>query len=121
MYKVFFPGPTLEQDVFNDALNGLKLFDQELAKRGTPFFGGSKPGMLDLMIWPWCERADVIRIIRGEQFVIPRERFLRLLEWKTAMKEDPAVRGSFLDVETHAKYIRSHIAGTPQYDLITNS
>ncbi|CAL1686056.1 unnamed protein product [Lasius platythorax] len=121
MYKVFFPGPTLEQDVFNDALNGLELFDQELAKRGTPFFGGSKPGMLDLMIWPWCERADVIRIIRGEQFVIPRERFLRLLEWKTAMKEDPAVRGSFLDVETHAKYIRSHIAGTPQYDLITNS
>lgn len=43
------------------------------------------------------------------------------LEWRTAMKEDPAVRGSFLDVETHAKYIRSRIAGTPQYDLIVNS
>lgn len=76
---MFFLGPTLEQDVFNEALNGLKLFDQELAKRGSPFFGGSKPGMLDFMIWPWCERADVIRIIWGEQFVIPRERFLRLV------------------------------------------
>lgn len=65
--------------MFNEALNGLELFDQELAKRGTPFFGGGKPGMLDFMIWPWCERADVIRIIQGEQFIIPRERFLRLV------------------------------------------
>jgi len=60
-------------------LTGLELFDRELAKRGTPFFGGSKPGMLDLMIWPWCERADVIRIIKGEQYVLPRDRFLRLV------------------------------------------
>ncbi|XP_070168040.1 pyrimidodiazepine synthase [Polyergus mexicanus] len=121
IYKVFFLGPTLEHDIFNQALNGLELFDQELVKRGTPFFGGDKPGMLDFMIWPWCERADVIRIIRGEQFIIPRERFLRLLEWRNAMKEDSAVQGSFLDVEAHAKYIRSRIAGTPQYDLIINS
>lgn len=121
MYKVFFLGSTLEQDVFNEALNGLEFFDQELTKRRTPFFGGDKPGMLDFMIWPWCERADVIRIIRGEQFIIPRERFLRLLKWRIAMKENPAVRDSFLDAEAHAKYIRSRIAGTPQYDLIVNS
>lgn len=37
------------------------------------------------------------------------------------MKEDPAVQGSFLDVEAHAKYICNRIAGTPQYDLIINS
>jgi len=112
---------TLEQDIFNEALSGLEFFDRELAKRGTPFFGGSKPGMLDLMIWPWCERADVIRIIKGEQFVIPRDRFLRLLEWRVAMKEDPVVRVSFLDAEVHAKYMRSRLAGTPQYDLIADS
>ncbi|XP_036142206.1 pyrimidodiazepine synthase-like isoform X1 [Monomorium pharaonis] len=121
IYKALYSEMALEQDVFNEALTGLELFDQELARRETPFFGGSKPGMLDLMIWPWCERADVIRIIKGEQFVIPRDRFLRLLEWRVAMKEDPAVSGSFLDAEVHAKYMRSRLAGTPQYDLIVNS
>ncbi|XP_071635462.1 pyrimidodiazepine synthase [Temnothorax longispinosus] len=120
-YKGLYSETTLEHDVFNETLTGLELFDRELAKRRTPFFGGSKPGMLDLMIWPWCERADVIRITRGEQFVIPRDRFLRLLEWRVAMKEDPAVSGSFLDAEVHARYIRSRLAGTPQYDLIANS
>lgn len=43
------------------------------------------------------------------------------LEWKVAMKEDPAVSGSFLDAEVHAKYIRSRLAGAPQYDLIANN
>ncbi|KAL0121216.1 hypothetical protein PUN28_008713 [Cardiocondyla obscurior] len=111
----------LEQDVFNELLTGLEFFDRELAKRGTPFFGGSKPGMLDFMIWPWCERSDALRITKGEQFAIPRDRFLRLLEWRVAMKEDPGVSGSFLEAEVHAKYIRSRLAGTPQYDLITNN
>lgn len=69
----------LERDVFLEALANLEVFDQELAKRGTPFFGGSKPGMVDFMIWPWCERADAIRILHGEQFVLPRDRFLRLV------------------------------------------
>nr|XP_012229689.1 PREDICTED: pyrimidodiazepine synthase-like [Linepithema humile] len=119
MHKGFVQ-ETFDQEVYSEALANLEIFDRELAKKGTPFFGGSKPGMVDLMIWPWCERADVIRILRGEQFVIPRERFLRLLEWKTAMKEDPAVRGSFLDAEVHAKYIQSRLAGIPQYDLIVN-
>lgn len=69
----------MEQDVFNEALAGLELYERELAKRGTAFFGGSRPGMLDFMIWPWCERADAMRILQGEQFVIPRDRFLRLV------------------------------------------
>ncbi|XP_012059094.1 PREDICTED: pyrimidodiazepine synthase-like [Atta cephalotes] len=120
MYKGYSE-TALVQDVFNEVLTGLELFDRELAKRGTPFFGGSKPGMLDLMIWPWCERADVIRIIKGEQYVLPRDRFLRLLEWRIAMKEDPAVSGSFLDAEMHAQFMRSRLVGTPQYDLIANS
>lgn len=35
----------------------LDLFEKELKSRNTKFFGGSKPGMLDYMIWPWCERT----------------------------------------------------------------
>jgi hypothetical protein len=40
---------------------------------------GDKPGMLDYMIWPWCERSEMLKIMGGDQFVLPRERFLRLV------------------------------------------
>ncbi|KAJ8680631.1 hypothetical protein QAD02_016418 [Eretmocerus hayati] len=117
MYKLY-SAQSMDKELFYEALKGLEIFDRELSKRGTPFFGGSKPGFCDLAIWPWCERADVIRILKGEQFVIPRDRFLRLLEWKKAMREDEAVKGSYLDSEVHAKYIRSRQAGSPDYDMI---
>ncbi|KAL7298222.1 hypothetical protein TKK_0009212 [Trichogramma kaykai] len=115
MYKLYL-GKVVDKDLFEEALEGLDLFDQELIKRGTPFFGGSRPGMLDLMIWPWCERADIIQILRGDQYIIPNDRFSRLLQWKNAMKEDPGVKKSYLDSETHAKYMKSRQAGSPQYD-----
>jgi hypothetical protein len=40
---------------------------------------GDKPGMLDYMIWPWCERSEMLKVMGGDQFVLPRERFLRLV------------------------------------------
>jgi len=40
---------------------------------------GDKPGMLDYMIWPWCERSEMLKIMGGDQFVLPRDRFLRLV------------------------------------------
>ncbi|XP_033210966.1 pyrimidodiazepine synthase-like isoform X2 [Belonocnema kinseyi] len=113
-----FAGNTDQKELFEEALNELEFFEKELAKRAKPFFNGSQPGMLDLMIWPWCERADVIKFLRGEQYVLPKERFLRLLEWRSAMKEDPAVQPSYLDPEVHTKYLRSRYAGYPQYDLL---
>ncbi|XP_011871091.1 PREDICTED: pyrimidodiazepine synthase-like [Vollenhovia emeryi] len=120
-FKGFSSEAPLQQDDFNEILIGLELFERELAKRATPFLGGSKPGMLDLMIWPWCERADVLKILKGEQFAIPRDRFLRLLKWRMAMKEDNAICGSFLDAQVHADFLRSRLAGAPQYDIIANS
>lgn len=40
-----------------DLVTALDVFEEELKKRGTKFFGGSKPLMTDYMIWPWCERT----------------------------------------------------------------
>lgn len=36
------------------------------------------------------------------------------------MKEDPAVKESYLDAEVHAKYECLQLAGVPQYDSILN-
>ncbi len=40
----------------------LKIFEKELARRGTEFFGGNQPAMLDYMIWPWIERLPAFKI-----------------------------------------------------------
>ncbi|XP_014210802.1 pyrimidodiazepine synthase-like [Copidosoma floridanum] len=117
MYKLLID-KTVNKDLFDEVLKGLEIFERELNKRGTPFFGGSQPGMLDLMIWPWCERADVLRILKGKEFVLPQDRFSRLLKWRTAMQEDESVKGSYLDAEIHVKYLQSRQAGAPQYDLL---
>lgn len=34
------------------------------------------------------------------------------------MKDDPAVKVSYLNTEIHLKYMQSRMAGTPQYDLL---
>jgi hypothetical protein len=49
---------------------------------------GDKPGMLDYMIWPWCERSEMLKIMGGDQFVLPRERFLRLVSKLTQRVHD---------------------------------
>nr|QCC89038.1 glutathione S-transferase omega 2 [Meteorus pulchricornis] len=117
MYKLFVD-TTADQGLFEEALKALEYLEREIVKRGTQFIGGDKPGMVDLMIWPWFERADIIKIIKGDKFSIPHKRFPKMLEWMAAMKEDPTVKNYYLKPEVHAKYMQSHSSGKPQYDLL---
>lgn len=80
MCKLFI-NTSIDQDIFDEALSELELFERELASRGTPFFHGNSPGMLDFMIWPWWERSNTIKMLRGDQFTIPHDRFKRLVKY----------------------------------------
>lgn len=119
MYKLF-TDKIANQELFEQALTALEYLEKELEKRGTRFIGGNKPGMVDLMIWPWFERADVIKIIKGEQYSIPRNRFPKLMKWSDVMKDDSTVKNYFLEPEVHVKYMISHSSGAPQYDFWLN-
>lgn len=57
--------------------NFFDIFESELRTRGTTYFGGSKPGFVDYMIWPWIERTEVVPIIAGTQNEKPDTRSLR--------------------------------------------
>lgn len=59
-------------------VNGLQTFEQELGERRTLFFAGNKPGMLDFMIWPWCERADILKLF-GNQHLLRRDKYKKLV------------------------------------------
>ena len=53
-------GPQERTKLWAASSLGLLVFENELKRRGSTFFGGSSlPGYLDYMIWPWMERINI--------------------------------------------------------------
>jgi len=103
-----------------ESLENLETFEDELQKRDTTFFGGSAPGYLDYMIWPWFERINIFpRIFEGESaLAFPAQKFPILSSWMKSMKEDPAVKEYILDEDVHVQFFKSLSAGSPNYNLL---
>lgn len=142
MYRVMMNVGRISLDDDEAISNGLNTFERELGDRGGPFFAGNRPGMLDYMIWPWCERADILKLF-GNQHLLRRDKYKKLvrinislpfpnfshffffnllqMEWRNRMSEDPTVKKSLLESDFHIKYLQSYRAGMPDYDLILNS
>ena len=69
---------TLEEkeEVLNKFQNKMKYFELELESRGTTYFGGQEhPKMLDYMMWPWLERAEIIPLIDERLELLPKSSF----------------------------------------------
>ncbi|XP_042240875.1 pyrimidodiazepine synthase-like [Homarus americanus] len=89
----------------SDFKAGLGVFEKELTKRGTRFFGGDTPGMLDYMIWPWAERLPLAELIAGEAGVVSRECFPKMVTWIKEMMRDSSVKATYLPPEVHANFL----------------
>jgi glutathione S-transferase len=60
-YKLYREIPEEERaKTVENLLAGLTMIEEELAKRGTPFFHGQTVGTVDYYIWPWFERMFVL-------------------------------------------------------------
>lgn len=81
MYKLYMTpnGPAGAPGALTEFVCGLDIFEEELKKRNTSYFGGKTPGMVDYMIWPWCERADMLRVLLGTKYELDEERFSKLV------------------------------------------
>lgn len=55
-----------EKGGLEDTANEWSAFEVELARRGSKFFGGDRPGMVDYMVWPWAERQGAVEAIAGD-------------------------------------------------------
>lgn len=71
--------PDYDLKPFNAMLDNLDLFEKDLKARGSKFFGGDQPGMLDYMIWPWFERLEVFTLMGGDKLQLPKTRFSKLV------------------------------------------
>jgi len=115
-YKIAFGSNAAEG--LTQISNGLDDFEKELEKRGTTFFGGDEPGMLDYMIWPWVERLAVLKYIDGDKFELDKTRFAKLVQWNSKMISDPAVNVHYLTGEVHNKFAQGHKVKKPDYDIL---
>lgn len=64
---------------WNEIQNGLDEFERELNHRGTIYFGGENPNILDYAIWPWFPRTEALDVIFGEGCTFSEKRFPNLV------------------------------------------
>lgn len=113
-YKIIFDDNGLNEENFGAFIKSLEIYENALAKRGTIFFGGEKPGMLDLMIWPWLERVPPLAVMGGDSYKLP-PKFTKLISWSAAMTADENVKIYSLTPQVHAKFLGSR--KTDKYDF----
>ncbi|KAJ9577754.1 hypothetical protein L9F63_005674, partial [Diploptera punctata] len=94
LYRLY---QNLDRDNLESIMKELDIFEREIENRPDENNGSDKPGMLDYMIWPWCERSETLKVMGGDRFMLPRDRFMRLMEWRNAMKEEESVKRATLN------------------------
>jgi len=116
IYPVFH-ATNLTEDALEKFEKALDVFEEEIVKRGTPYFGGQQIGMVDYMLWPWFERFPVLKHVLAEKYELDKKRFGNLLKWRDLVAQDEAVKQIALDPSVHAKFILSRREGKPNYDV----
>lgn len=96
------------------------VFEEELGKRGTSYFSGSKPGYVDYMIWPWFERLPVLQFVLEDRYIFGADtlRFAKLNAWVKLMLNDDLVKSFIVQPEQHVEFWRTRKAGNANYDML---
>ncbi|XP_045540948.1 pyrimidodiazepine synthase isoform X1 [Papilio machaon] len=95
----------------------LDVFEKELATRGTNYFGGNRPGMLDYMIWPWVERLYLLRCVNEQKFDEKRPIFPNFADWGDQMQLDDVVKKHSRSPAEYFDYYRNARAHSMGYYL----
>ncbi|KRT84505.1 Glutathione S-transferase, partial [Oryctes borbonicus] len=97
-------------------LSLLEEYENELASRGD-FFGGTEPGMVDYMIWPWAERAAVIDLTYGQKIPIPEGKIPHIRTWCENMKKLDVIKATIISNDRHYNMMKVYQSGGPvDYD-----
>jgi len=118
IYKILLSDASESADAFAQFAKALEIYENELRERGTRYFSGDKPGMLDYMIWPWIERSAMLKYLTPEKYDLDKTRFKQLLAWCDSMISDPAVQASYISGENHAKFIETRRTPKPDYNML---
>ncbi|CAF3391981.1 unnamed protein product [Rotaria socialis] len=100
------------QESFDKLYEALVVYEEAL---DSQFFGGSKPGMLDFMIWPWFE---LLSALLGPDFNLNSTGKLpKLVVWFKNMLANDTVIKTKGSPEILLKYVKTVAEGKPNYDV----
>ncbi|XP_077979066.1 glutathione S-transferase omega-1-like [Glandiceps talaboti] len=102
----------LDKETEDKLMAGLGKLEAELKKRGTTFFGGSQPGMLDYNMWPWFERLSQAA---DSGFSVFAGKLPVLKTYVDNMLADEAVKVALIPPEAMAKFALSFMAAHPTH------
>jgi len=102
-----------------DAKQGIEDINKNLAAYEEAltdtFFGGSKPAMVDYMLWPWVERFP---LLSDAGFQLNADgKFPKLAAWVEAMEADEAVQKVKVPLELTKKFMEGYKQGKIEYDF----
>jgi glutathione S-transferase len=103
----------------DDSKTGIENLNKSLAVYegllDDTFFGGSKPAMVDYMLWPWF---SALHTLSEAGFVLNADGKLpKLAAWVKAMKADEAVRQTAIPEELIQKFRATIKQGKIDYDV----
>lgn len=126
-----------------ELLTTVSEFEVELSKRGTDYFGGDHPNILDYAIWPWFERLGVLKSLFGDKNKFDEHHYPTLVsdlvdihmnvvrcyniyifcfsyqfKWIHSMTKQPAVEKHLISAYTHGKYVESRRNGKANCNLL---
>ncbi|CAF1121071.1 unnamed protein product [Rotaria sordida] len=108
-YKLF---GSKEQNAVEDLKQSLTFYEEALQDK---FFGGSKPAMVDYMLWPWFERFPALK---ETGFVLNADGKLpKLANWCKEMQENDAVRKTKVPDDVVQKFTHTVQQGKTDYDV----
>ncbi len=95
-----------------DLNNSLVPYEEALEDR---FFGGSKPAMVDYMLWPWFER---LALLSDAGYVLNADGNLpKLAAWVNEMQADEAVQKVKVPEAIVRKFRATAQQGNTDYDI----
>ncbi|KAG5893175.1 hypothetical protein JTB14_000435 [Gonioctena quinquepunctata] len=118
--RCFFTDEKKSPEEWLELLVGaLQDMEDELEIRGTKFFGGKEPGMVDYMMWPWGERAECVSIRLGQKLSFMDNQIPLLRQWWGEMMQQPVCKELLITGERHWKIAQCKVTGAePAYDEV---
>lgn len=113
------PQQKTPEEWVKDFLDTMEPFENELREKGSKFFGGDKPGMVDYMLWPFAERAKVLDMLVEKKLPFSDDCIPTMHEWKKNMLMDAPVQAVYNGPEKCYKAIQlKYKTENPDFDSI---
>ncbi|XP_064488596.1 glutathione S-transferase omega-1-like isoform X2 [Ornithodoros turicata] len=103
-------------EIWSNWIEKLKVIEEELALRKTPYLSGARAGFTDYMTWPFFPRAAAFSAVFPELKMPSPSQYPLLVSWMNLMKNDPAVVAVINEAHL-VEYTKCVLNGIFDYDV----